>query len=103
MADTVEDIQTTSGFIVVGAPPAVGGRDLLFTLPSKVAFLSVPVFETGLNLAQFHENLVVKSRRHSKSVLHQNRSAVAAQASDVGYDLPSLDIARPDSDVGHRL
>ena len=102
LADKVKDIQTASGFVARHGVPvpleagvcyilgSAGGRDLSFILLSEVALLIVPVFEPGLNLAQFLDNLAVKSQMHARLVLRQDCSAVASQAPDGRYDLQSL-------------
>ena len=102
LAEKVKDIQTASAFVARHGVPvplesgvcyilgSAGGKELSFILLSEVALLIVPVFSPGLNLAQFLENLAVKSQMHARLVLRETSSAVASQGADGRYDLQSL-------------
>lgn len=102
LAEKVKDIQTASAFLARHGVPvplesgvcyilgSAGGKDLSFILLSEVALLIVPVFSPDLNLAQFLENLSVKSQMHARLVLRETCSAVASQGADGRYDLQSL-------------
>lgn len=102
LAEKVKDVQTASAFVARHGVPvplesgvcyilgSAGGKELSFILLSEVALLIVPVFSPGLNLAQFLENLSVKSQMHARLVLRETCSAVASQGADGRYDLQYL-------------